>query len=388
MADQQLTQKDLDLVDDGAADTDAVDTSGKQADDDKAAADKQAAKDDKPATDKTAAKGGSIFDEDDDDDDAKGKAADKTADKDGASDDKTDKDATEEKKDDTAADAAWRDRVADRLLAKAKDTMPAGKFEKRREQVLKQLGRYKSADDAILSGFQAIEKIRSGDHKRLPTDASDEQAAAWRKENGIPAAPDAYTIEITGHEWTEADAPTLDAFKQVAHKANLNQDQVTALAAWKVQEDARVAGEYEAKLKRLETDDRDACDDRLRAEFGIGELKPSKAIMKRLLEDGDVFGEAGKKIIASYYYDDDTGMYRRLTSMPDIARGLIQLAMDRYGDGPMEAGDARTGAASDIEKYEKLMKTDYDEYVRSGAADKLMKLRQEQEERSAKRARR
>lgn len=383
---QALTEKDLDLVEDktpaedASADKDAGADAGKQAD---ASADKA----DRPV------KGGSLFDDDDEDkggDKSKDKPA---ADKDGAEADKgkDDKDGAEEtaeqktERERLAADAQWRDRLAEKLLSKAKDTLSVAKFEKRREQVINQLKRYKSMDDAVLSGFQAIEKIRSGDHKKLPENEADQ--AAWRKENGIPEAPDAYEVKIAGHEWTDADQPTLEGFKAVAHASNLTQAQVNQLAAWKLQEDQRVAAEYEAKLKKQESQDREACDDALRAEFGIAELKPNKAIMKRLLEDDEVFGEAGKKLISAYYFDEDTGIYRRVLSDRSIARGMIAMAMDRYGEGAMAGNDARVTATNEIEALEKLMREDFDAYIRSGSADKLLKLRQEEEARASKRRR-
>jgi hypothetical protein len=356
-----------DAVADKSAETKPEADAGKQAE---AAADKPV-------------KGGSILDDDDEDD---GKGDDKAKDKQEA-----DKDASDKGKEDDKAETPeqkaeqWRDRLADKLLAKAKDTLSVSKFEKRRDVVLKQLQRFKSIEEAALSGFSAMEKLRSGDHKKLPENEADQ--AAWRKENGIPEAPDAYDVKIAGHEWTDADQPTLEGFKAVAHANNLTQAQVNQLAAWKLEEDQRVAAEYERKLKQQEAQDREACDDALRAEFGISELKPNKAIMKRLLEDDEVFGEAGRKLISAYYFDEDTGIYRRVLSDKSIARGMIAMAMDRYGEGAMAGSDARVNTANEIEKLEKLMKDDYDSYIRSGGADKLLALRQEEEARAAKKRR-
>lgn len=378
MTDTTITQKDLELLD---ADLPA---------DDKPAPAEEA----KPADAKDEPKGGGLFDDLDDGDDKSGdkpaaKDDDKAKPADGAEAESKPDDKPEEGKKDAAEDAAWRERVADKLLAGVKDKLSAAKFEKRREQVLGQLKRAKSIDDAVVSGIMAMEKLRSGDHRRLADEASPEEAAAWRKENDIPEAAEKYDIPaIPGHTWKEDDGPTLDGFKAAAHEANLPQSAVNRLTKWYVEQQQNSEAEYDNKLKTLDRQDKETCHDALRTELGIAEFKPSMAVMKRLLEDDEVFGEgASEKILSARFYDEETGMWRRLTSLPEIARGLIGLATERYGEGAMAAGDGRPSvSANRLDEIEKILKTDSDRYFREGLADEAMAIRQKQEAREQKRA--
>jgi hypothetical protein len=380
MTDTTLTQKDLESID----------------------ADPQVeAKPEAPPVDAKAdaardePKGGSVFDGLDDGD---GKGGDKPKDKPAeaeagagkgekaAGDDADGKPAD---KPEAEANAAWRERIADKLLAGVKDKLSAAKFEKRREQVIGQLKRAKSIDDAVVSGIMAQEKIRSGEHKKLSEEASPEEAAAWRKENNIPEDPAKYDIPaIPGHSWKDEDAPVLDAFKAAAHEGNLTQEQVNRLTTWWANQQQQSEAEYDKKLKRADVEDRDACYDAIRSEFGIGEFKPSMAIMKRLIEDDEVFGEgSAEKIMSSRFYDEDTGTWRRLTSLPGVARGLIGLATERYGESAMAAGDGRPAvSANRLEEINKIMNADYDRYVREGLADEAMDLLRKQQAREDKRA--
>jgi hypothetical protein len=376
-----ITQKDLELLDD------IVPAEDKPAEPAVDAA--------KPAEKESAKGGDGLFDgldDDDGDDKPKGKPADSEA-----ADDKAkpaDGDDAKGKEDgkgeaDKAADEAWRERVADKLLAGVKDKLSAAKFEKRREQLLTQFKRYKSPDDAIAAGVMAQEKLRSGEHKKLSEEASPEEAAAWRKENDIPEDPAKYDIPaIPGHTWKDADTPTLDGFKAAAHEANLPQSAVNRLTKWWVEQQQNSEAEYDSKLKALDRQDKEACHDALRTEFGISEFKPSLSVMKRFIEDEEVFGEGMADIlVGSRYFDEETGMWRRLTSHPSFARGLIGLATERYGDGAMVAGDGRPSVtANRLDEIEKIMKTDSDRYFREGLADEAMAIRQKQEEREAKRA--
>lgn len=380
MTNTLTTQKDLDLLDE------VLDKGGKDADPDPA---KDA------SAEKESAKGDGLFDGLDDDD---GKADDKVKGKDaaesegdkGKSDEAADdKGKSDDKPEDKAADEAWRDRVADKILGPLKDKLSAKKFEQRRESLMGQLKRLKTPEDAAASWVMLNEKVRSGEHRKLADEATPEEAAAWRKENNIPEAPEKYDIPaIPGHTWKEADNPTLDAFKKVAHAQNVPQSTVNEFVKWHVEQQQQSEAEYDAKLKQLDREDKEACHDALRAEFGISEFKPSMTVMKRLLEDDDLFGEDGAaKFISSRYFDENLNMWRRTTSDPVIARGLIALALERYGEGAMVSGDGRPSvSANRLDEIDKIMKVDFDRYIREGLADEALAIRQKQEERENKRS--
>lgn len=389
MTDQILTQKDLELVADN--ETDAGKAAVDAAADDKGA-DKSADKGADKGADKAEKQGNeNVFDGLDDDDGdadaAKGGAKDDKA----APDAKDDKAADAETKDaaaDEKADAAWRNRVAERLLAPLKDQLSAAKLEKRQTQLLEQLKRYKSMDAAVIAGIQAQEKLRSGEHRKAP-EGSDEEVAAWRKENGIPVtAEDIKIPNVAGKEWTDADQPMIDSFRTAAFASGISQAQINTLVEWNVKHQQQLEADYETGLKKADRADREACHDQLRTEYGVSEFKPNMAIMKRLMEDDEVFGPAKDELISARYFNAETGTWHRLTSNTSIARALIALATDRYGEGAMPSGDGRTTTTNRVAELEKLRDTDYHEYIRSGGADELMKIAQDAEARASKRSKR
>ncbi len=396
MTDQAITEKDLDLID---TKDDAPAEGDKGADD--SASKGGDAKDEGKESGKDAKGTGSVFDGlDDDDDDAdagdkgkKDKAEAETGDKGAKSaDEAKDKgdDKAGAKKDDTDGDDDWRKKVVEKILAPVKDKLTQAKFEKRGEQIAKQLSRYKSVEDAIAAGVLAQERLRSGN--KLDKDATEEEAAKWRKENDIPEAPDKYDIPaVPGHTWDATHDASLGSFKQIAHRNGINQSVVNELVKWHVQDTQRIAEEWDDKQKKQDQEDKDACLDTLRTEFGAREARQNMKLSMRLLEDEDVFGGkvASDAIMSARYIDPETGDWRRLINMPGFSRGLIGMALDRYGDGPLPAEDGRTATGKTrLEEINAIMRDDYDRYMREGLADEAMKIMREDQERAEKRGRR
>lgn len=133
-------------------------------------------------------------------------------------------------------------------------------------KLIKRLERYASPKAAIDALFAAQNRISSGELKSaLKPDATPEEKAAWRTENGIPATPAEYDTALpNGLVIGDADKPFVDAYLAKAHEANLHPSQVKETLAWYFdqQEQARVAQDardLEAKM---------ATEDTLRAEYG------------------------------------------------------------------------------------------------------------------------
>lgn len=91
------------------------------------------------------------------------------------------------------------------------------------EKILNRLSRYSTLDDFIKAGIEAQNKIGGAKAAKVPgPDATPEELAAYRKENGIPDSPKDYKIELPDDiVLGEADKPIADAFLEVAHKHNL-----------------------------------------------------------------------------------------------------------------------------------------------------------------------
>lgn len=401
-----LTQKDLDLVSDDAkpADAGAADDKSAKGGDDAGAGGKGAAVDDKAAAggdDKGGSKKGSagLFDDDDGDDskgaddkpktaDDKGKDADDKSGDDSAKPKDGDDKSKDDKKDDKKDAPDWRQAAADRIMAGVKDKLTQAKYEKRRESILKQLGRHKDIESAVASGVLAQEKLRAGN--KMPDDP--EEVADWRKSNGIPDAPEGYDIpKIAGYTWSEADEPMIGSFKGVAHGLGLNQAQVNALVDWQIKHQLSTNESYDAEIARIDREDKSAARDAIREAYGVSEFKANMTVLQRFIEDEEVFGgsDTAEKLMKAKYFDEETGKWRRVMSIPAISLGFLSLAHDRYGEGALPSGDGRPTAAQDRKaEITKIMNTDQDRYFREGLADEMMEILRKEEERDKKRGRR
>ena len=212
------------------------------------------------------------------------------------------------------------------------------KLAKGDDKKLARLKRYASVEQALLAGFAAQDKIRSGDYKvaELAEDASPEERKAYFEERGIPAEAKAYDIpKVPGHVWTDADTPVLDSFKEIAHKAQLPQGAMNEIAGWyaKTLAAAQEAREHQTVAK--DAADKEAITDSLRAELGA-EFKPATALMRRLLSDTEAMPDGLGDVIAQARGPDG----QRLINNPAMVRLLMQVS--RYGYGDVE-GDGFKG---------------------------------------------
>lgn len=92
---------------------------------------------------------------------------------------------------------------------------------------LKTLNRYASEADFGKAHRSLQTKLSSGEAKRtLAENASPEELATWRKENGIPDAPEGYKeVFPEGVDPKALEGPVVELFKQFAHKENWTPDQ-------------------------------------------------------------------------------------------------------------------------------------------------------------------
>ena len=298
------------------------------------------------------------------------------------------------------ASEAWakeRDAAADRFIKKIekklsvdKDGKPLSARQKQaniddaRDKFLAKLARYPSMTEALIAGIAAQDKISSGKYKApLADDATDEEKAAWRKENNIPDEPAGYKLpKVQGQEWTEADKPGLDKFLGRMHERNASQAQVdAALTTYReLIEEAKVS--HAENLKAIDKEDAQTARDALREEFE-GEFKPAMTLLKRLVDDGDVFPDEAGKVLAQAR-DPETG--KRLINNPAIARFLINYARDHYGDGAMISGDQQAAANTEEQELVKLMNSDIDEFnhrpwktTGMTGSERLMEIRRRKE---------
>lgn len=364
------------VTDKAPADTTSKDTPADKAPVDKAPADKGA---------KSASKSAAtdLFSDADEDDDA------------APADKKPDATKPDEKPDDKvetglAPDAKWREKLIDRATKDLADTLPAAKLAARKDAIMNTLKRYKSQAEFMLAGIAAQEKIRSGEYKvaKLPDDATDEQKAAFRKEQGIPEKPEAYDIpKVAGHEWTDADKPVLEEYKQVAFKLNANQEQMNGFIDWYAKDQQKKYAEAVEQTAAMDREDKELASDKLRAEFGIAEFKPRIRVVDRLLNDTEAMPNGlGKKLMSARFLDDN-GKWRRLINDVDYLRHLSDQAGDRYGEGAMITGDARANMNNRKAEIEGIMKTDISRYYKEGLDKELLDINSREEAARGRRGR-
>lgn len=222
------------------------------------------------------------------------------------------------------------------------------------------LGRYGNELDALLAGYDANEKLRSGQHKQpLAEDATDEEKAAWRKDNGIPLEPKAYEVaKVPGHQWTEGDVPLLEDFKEVAHAGDFTQAQLDVATTWFAKR-AQAAKEAIAERKaNKDKEDNLARRDRRRDTWG-DEAKPAFTLMERALKDPEVFPSGLGGALGEARLADGT----RLVNHEAFEPFLYELALSRYGDTAMPSGDAAAAQLSSREEeLNKVRNSDIQRY--------------------------
>lgn len=93
---------------------------------------------------------------------------------------------------------------------------------------------------AVARSYRELEaKISSGElkapSKPLPANATDEQKATWRKDNGLPESPEAIVTGLqlpNGVVPGEADKPLLENFAKAAFAEGMSQDTYNKVVGW------------------------------------------------------------------------------------------------------------------------------------------------------------
>jgi hypothetical protein len=183
------------------------------------------------------------------------------------------------------------------------------------EKALKRLGRYASPKAALDALFNAQNRITSGELKTaLKPDATPEEKAAWRVENGIPDEPGKYELTLKdGMVLREGDKPVVDAFLKVAHDRNMRQEDVTEVLSWwageqEQQAQAALARDAEVKMK---------TEDDLRAEYG-------PEFRRNLKIAHDTVPDAVREELFAARMPDGTPV----GSNPAVVRWLVQLGRE------------------------------------------------------------
>ena len=160
------------------------------------------------------------------------------------------------------------------------------------EKELARLQRLAAPTD-LYKSYRALEqRVSSGElkaNKPFPDKGTPEEQNAWRKEQGIPEAPDKYEIKLEGREIGEDDKPLIDSFLKEVHAVNMPPAQAKAAVAayYKIQDEAvKKAQDAEAEKVRV-------TEDTLRAEWG-NDYRRNLSVVDGFL-DGYVSAESPMK---------------------------------------------------------------------------------------------
>lgn len=133
-------------------------------------------------------------------------------------------------------------------------------------KLLTRLKRFNSPADAAKALREQDKLISSGALKKpLPKNATEAQIAEWRKENGIPEAPDQYDLGLPKDvALNEADQAMLAEWAAQAHAANAPPD----LAKAGAQAYLKIREKVAQQMQEANATAKKATEDALRAEWG------------------------------------------------------------------------------------------------------------------------
>ena len=186
----------------------------------------------------------------------------------------------------------------------------------------------------------------------FPKDGKPEEQAAWRAENGIPAAPANYMDSVKLAEGLvigENDKPFVDDFLATAHAQNLPPEIVNGQLNW-------YFGSYMPQLQQAQgekdTEDRTQAHIALHEKWGAdfkGNMNAVGALVQTLPE-GLRDGFYGARL------PDGTAF----ANSPDVMQWMASMARELNPTGsltPAEGATAMKGLEDKIKEYEGMMKT-------------------------------
>lgn len=171
----------------------------------------------------------------------------------------------------------WPEDWRDRIIAQATQ----GLDESEAKSVSNILRRFQSPETMGKAFADLRRQVSAGTYRKaLSPDASEEEIAAWRADNGIPESPEKYEIDLDGRVLPDEDKPLVDEFLKTAHGANFPPEQVNTALRWyadlvEQQAEQQIAADKQAKM--------DAVDE-LRLEWGP-EYRANINAIKTLLGD-------------------------------------------------------------------------------------------------------
>lgn len=225
------------------------------------------------------------------------------------------------------------------------------------EKKLNYLSRYTDPEAALNAGWNANNAIRSGEYKAVkpfPDKGTPEEQNAWRKDNGIPDAPDKYDLKFdNGLVIGDQDKPFVEEFLKTAHAKNLPNSAVKDVLGWYYQNQEQQAQAQAEKDRELALNAQEA----LRTDWG-GNYKENFSRVQGLL---DTAPQELKDKMLNSRLSDGTPMF----SDPEAIKWLAGLALEINPATtlvPNHGGNLDGAIDSEIQAIEGKMRTNRTEY--------------------------
>ncbi len=207
---------------------------------------------------------------------------------------------------------------------------------------------------ALWKSYQSMRaKLSSGELRALPANATPEQQAQWRLENGVPESWDRYEVELAdGLQIGEADRALVNQYLEVAHRLNHTPDQVNANVGWyfsavRQQEEAVADANLAARSE---------CEGELRGEWG----PEYRATLNGIASMLDGAPEGVKLSLLAAKNVDGTN----LLNQPDVMRWLARMSRELNPVATVvgAGGGQLVGIEDEIAQIEGVMKNDRAKY--------------------------
>lgn len=243
------------------------------------------------------------------------------------------------------------------------------------EKELKRLERMKSPSDVFKMARELERKMSSGEYlRKLPENATPEQVAAFRKEQGIPEEPGKYEMpKLDNYEWTDTDKEIVGDLFAEMHAANLPQSAAEIPLKWY----GKFVERQQEHFRTINKQAQDKVEDTLRTELGA-DYRPTVQLLQRMFKDNSALPEPVAAAVRTATLPDG----RLLFNEPSVVSYFVGLAREKYGDGAILTGEQESSLSSREDEIVKIMNTDSQRYWNEknakgqSMADELIELRQ------------
>lgn len=252
------------------------------------------------------------------------------------------------KENSTSWAATWREDLA------------AGDDGKPNDKHLAALKRFDSPKALAKSYLAAVEKLRSGEYKRVsdppPKDADPKVVAAWREEQGLPKAPTEFQITAPGiklEELDETDRGHVQEIQNFLFENNYSKAQGDGIASYLMGLTEKVQEQQANK----DASNMDALEDELRADWGADYRNNQKMNVAYMKQE---FGDDWQEVIKARMPNGT-----RLADTPMWAKFINKIARAEGGDSFVRNDDNTGGKGIDAEiaEIEKIMETNMPLYL-------------------------